>query len=228
MIRRAVVWALVAATLVVIAASGGCGVNDDGPPLVGTYESGVSSSADGSGACSSAPLPAPQDPSKLPSCCTTGPAHCVPAAQVVPSLTSQLAMCSGGYCEPDDIIQDPEFVPAQCTAFNGTPGACISLCVPQVQQYLSVLKQGTCAADERCAPCINPLDNSNTGACDVGKNNQCGGDSGASEGGGAAMCPVHGGLRSSTRRRSLSARQRARDRIACRRLSFRPRSNPSS
>ena len=195
MIRHAVAWVLVAASTLVAIADG-CGANADGPPLVGApIDGSTSSEGGGEASCSNAPPPAPMDPSKLPSCCTTGKAHCVPQADVDPSIASQLAMCPGGSCEPDTIIQDPTLIPATCTAFNGTPGACISVCVPEVQQYLSILKQGTCAADERCAPCVNPLDNSNTGACDVGKGGgSCGAsDAGSSsEAGDAAVCPYTG------------------------------------
>ena len=117
-----------------------------------------------------------------------------PPRTSMPSIESQLAMCSGGYCEPDPIIQNPTLVPPSCTAFNSTPGACISVCVPEVQQYLSILTQGSCASDERCAPCVNPLNNTNSGACDVGKTGQCGAsDSGSGNAGDAgAVCPYTG------------------------------------
>jgi len=193
MVGRAVVGALVVISSVALVIPAGCSANADGPPLVGTdLDVSSSTSSGGDAACTTSTPPPPMDPTTLPSCCTAGAAHCVPTADVDPSLASQLAPCTGGYCVPDPFIQNPSLVPATCTAFNGTPGACISVCVPQVQQYLSLLKQGTCNSDERCAPCINPLDDSDTGACDVGKHH-CGasdaGDSTAAEGG---MCPYTG------------------------------------
>lgn len=198
---RAVTRALLVLSLVAGVAAltaSGCSPSPDGPPLAGTDVDSTAPAPDGAAgvSCSSAPLPAPQDPSSLPSCCTMGAAHCVAKADVPASIASQLASCTGGYCVPDPFITNPALVPAACKAFNGTSGACISVCVPEVQQYLSILTQGTCASNERCAPCINPLDNTNTGACDIGKSTgACGGGDaapGASDGGGGVVCPYTG------------------------------------
>jgi hypothetical protein len=180
-----------------IAIAVGCGTSADGPPLVGGPPDAAAGSNAGDASCTSAPAatPNPLDPSTLPSCCTTGAAHCVPKDDVDPSLAPQLAPCTGGYCEPDPIIENPALVPATCKSLNNAPGACVSVCVPQVIQYLSILPQATCAPDERCAPCINPLDNSNTGACDVGKHTGGCGPSDASGGGSAGeggVCPYTG------------------------------------
>jgi hypothetical protein len=189
MLRRAIVAALATSSLFAIVAPLGCGANAEGPPLVGTdVDVGAPRTADA--ACVPSTPPPPMGPTTLPSCCTAGAAHCVQSSDVPASLAKQLAACAGGYCVPDPFIEDPTLVPAACTAFNGTPGACISVCVPQVQQYLSLLQQGTCAADERCAPCINPLDNSDTGACEVGK--PCAGPSDAGPGADGGVCPYTG------------------------------------
>jgi hypothetical protein len=45
----------------------------------------------------------------------------------------------------------------------------LSVCVPQVAQYATLLPRDVCKSDERCAPCVSPLDGSKTGACDIGK-----------------------------------------------------------
>lgn len=186
-----VVAAIVATTVLFVAA---CGADPDGPPLVGGPPADGGANGD-HGQCAPKADLKPMDPASLPSCCTTGAAHCVPADNVDRSLSKQLAPCTGGFCEPDPIIKDPKFIPATCTSLNGAPGACVSVCVPQVQQYISILEQGTCAPDERCAPCINPLDNSNTGACDVGKST--GGacdptDGGPTNGDAGPLCPYTG------------------------------------
>ena len=39
--------------------------------------------------------------------------------------------------------------------------------VPQVEKYKDLLPKVGCADDERCAPCISPLDNKPTGACSL-------------------------------------------------------------
>jgi hypothetical protein len=105
------------------------------------------------------------DPSSLPSCCSTGAAHCVPTEYVPGADQKALATCSGGYCVPDPFITNPAYMPPACTAFNMTPGVCLSLCVPQVAQYKAILTQANCAATELCAPCTNPLTNMSSGAC---------------------------------------------------------------
>jgi hypothetical protein len=52
---------------------------------------------------------------------------------------------------------------------NSAAGVCLSVCVPQVAQYATLLPQDVCASDEKCAPCISPLNGQSTGACDIGK-----------------------------------------------------------
>ena len=94
------------------------------------------------------------------------------AADKVPAnVGAQLAKCSDGtsYCVPDAFIKSGGAAPPTCKSLNGADGVCLSVCVPQVEQYESLLPQDTCAADERCAPCINPLNNMPSGACDIGK-----------------------------------------------------------
>ncbi len=186
-ISRPLVVALTAGFGVVVA----CGVDPNGPPLIGGPSEASASGADTQ--CSPKEIE-PLDPATLPSCCDTGAAHCVASDNVAPSLARQLATCSTGLCVPDTIIKDPKYVPKTCASLNDAPGACVSVCVPQVQEYLALLPQADCAPDERCAPCINPLDNSNTGACDVGKDTGgCGpADGGPSPGDGGGICPYEG------------------------------------
>lgn len=49
----------------------------------------------------------------------------------------------------------------------------MSLCVPEVAKNADLLGRGegdSCAEDERCAPCLNPLKNNEpTGVCEIGK-----------------------------------------------------------
>jgi hypothetical protein len=146
--------------------SGSAELDDDG------LDSGAPG-AEGGGAASCTPssgtLPAGQDPSTLPSCCTMGAAHCVPSTDVPASFATELATCTGGSCVPDSFIQNPALVPTACKSLNAAAGVCLSLCVPQVGTYASLLPQDVCAADERCAPCISPLTMMSTGACDIGK-----------------------------------------------------------
>jgi hypothetical protein len=184
----------------------GCSANSDltGSPLDnagnGTLGAGgdAAASAGDSGPVACVNVPPPNmNPSTLPSCCTAGAAHCVPS-QYVPSADKQaLAACSGGYCVPDPFILNQDYLPPACKAYNGTDGVCLSLCVPQVSQYKSILTQGTCAQTELCAPCVNPLTNQPSGACAFKPPPKCtddggGGDNNPPTGDGAAppaACP---------------------------------------
>lgn len=174
-----------------------CTADPDGPPLIGYATDAGIKSVD-PGACSAKEI-TPLDPATLPTCCEKekGAAHCVPKDNVDPFVATQLAECAGtgALCEPDPLIRNPTMVLEECVSLGNAPGACVSVCVPQVQQYLSLLPQADCPPDERCAPCINPLDNTNTGACDIGKKkaDACGAlpEAGSTEGG-APACPYTG------------------------------------
>jgi len=142
------------------------------------------------------------DPATLPACgtavCADSPnAHCVPGDKVPAAVAAQLAKCSDGasYCVPDPFIKSGGAPPPTCKSLNGADGVCLSVCVPQVKQYETLLPQDVCAADERCAPCINPLNNMPSGACDIGKATSC--DTGGGQPTGstpppAPMCPYSG------------------------------------
>jgi len=175
-----------------------------GTPLEGKYigaEGGapVQQQAD----CNATPAKLPDvDPATLPACGPTcDGAHCVPSADVPSNVQSQLAACSGGYCVPDALIKSKGAKPPSCKSMNNADGVCLSVCVPQVAQYKDLLPQSSCAGDERCAPCINPLTNQNSGACDIGApvdTSQCnssgdGHDAGGGGGGNAGpTCPHQG------------------------------------
>jgi hypothetical protein len=171
-----------------VAASGCSSADPNGTPLDGTGYDGdastgpTSTGGGGGGSCTNGPPPAPMDPSTLPACCVQGQmgaAHCVPTAKVPSNVASQLQTCSGGACVPDPFIKNPSLVPASCKSIGGAAGVCLSVCVPQVAQYASLLPQDSCASDEKCAPCISPLDKKPTGACDIGKSSgggMCNGD----------------------------------------------------
>jgi hypothetical protein len=161
----------------------------NGSPLDGNQDSAdaaaLPSDNGGSTQCDPGPPPAPMDPASLPACCATGQkgaAHCVPTSKVPAGIASNLATCTGGACVPDTFIKDPSTKPAACKSLGGVDGVCLSVCVPQVAQYASLLPQDSCGADEKCAPCISPLDHKSTGACNIGKS-----------GGGGTCAPASGG-----------------------------------
>jgi hypothetical protein len=136
-------------------------------------------------------------------CCASGPSHCVPATDLPPALSNAFAPCDAGLCVPDPIIdKGSEYVPTSCTTTILTwtlQGVCLSQCITLVSgnPQEGLLKQETCAAGDLCVPCINPLDNTPTGACSI-TSLVCGGgdggtDSAAAEAGsGGPMCPYTG------------------------------------
>jgi hypothetical protein len=121
---------------------------------------------------------APEDPTKYPKCaCATagGAARCVPKAKVPANVSAQLETCNeggAGVCVPDPLVKSGGQAPPTCKSPFGE-GRCMSVCVPEVAKNEALLGRGegdTCAEDERCAPCLNPLkNNAPTGVCEIGK-----------------------------------------------------------
>jgi hypothetical protein len=133
---------------------GGEGTNDD---TIGIDDQGC----DG-------PLGAPQDPATLPACCEAhGGSHCVDS--VPPELGDFVAGCDGGgYCVPDEFIATGGvFTPATCQSLDGAEGVCLSRCIPAVAEVDGLLPQDVCADSEKCVPCVNPIDGTETGACEI-------------------------------------------------------------
>ena len=143
------------------------------------------------------PLGPPRDPASLPACCTdfVGGAHCLPSDVVPAELSGVLAECAdGGLCVPDPFIETGGvYTPPTCVSLSGAEGRCLSGCVPQVQDYWGILPQDDCADDERCVPCVNPIDGTETGICDIAYTcDGSGGGGGGGGGGGQAVCPHEG------------------------------------
>jgi hypothetical protein len=98
-------------------------------------------------------------------------AHCVPLDQIpMGTDTGQLAKCQdGSFCTPDDYIATQgKFLVKTCTSLDGAEGRCISTCVPEVAKKLDELPKDVCADSERCTPCWNPIDGTDTKACSQG------------------------------------------------------------
>jgi hypothetical protein len=112
------------------------------------------------------------DPSVLPTCpasvCSEG-GHCVPAVAVPADQRSLLASCGGGsLCVPDMAIERGGlFTAPSCDSIGGAEGRCLSACIPSVAYRAHLLPQAGCGASERCVPCYDPFDGTDTGACTV-------------------------------------------------------------
>lgn len=107
----------------------------------------------------------------MSTCCQAegGEAHCMANANLPAELMPFVAACdSGSSCIPDSFLKTGASTPpASCTAFGGD-GVCLSRCIPQVSENAGLLRPDTCTGvDELCVPCISPLDNMPTGACDL-------------------------------------------------------------
>ncbi len=129
------------------------------------------------------PLGAPMNLSginALEACCQAeeGKAHCLADDKVPAEIQPFLATCtSGGYCIPDGFLKTGAAQPPKtCTAFGGD-GVCLSKCIPQVSENAALLRQDVCDdIDELCVPCISPLDDMPTGACELRTLARCEGE----------------------------------------------------
>jgi len=113
--------------------------------------------------------PAVIDPAKLPACDPVcDGARCLPGSYVPDDLADFLRPCTGGFCTPEPFIATAgNFKATRCAAFAGFgEGRCLSSCLPIIAGQVS-LERGDCAANERCAPCFDPLSGVSTGACEV-------------------------------------------------------------
>jgi hypothetical protein len=141
----------------------------------------------------------PMDPSGLEKCCAkgaTGAAHCMPLDKTPASYQKSMEPCggsAGGACIPDALIKSGGARPKDCETSRGK-GVCLSVCVPSVAAKKELLERGDCGGDEMCVPCISPLDNKPTGACDIGSgksdDDEC---KGGTDGGAAPTPPAGGG-----------------------------------
>ncbi|MDF2694654.1 MAG: Tryptophan synthase alpha chain, partial [Labilithrix sp.] len=99
--------------------------------------------------------------------CGDGKGHCFDGKKT-PIPEKNLEQCSGSnVCVPDKLLSANGGKLKACTFFMGNkPGACMSLVVKDIAANKEMLKQDVCEPDERCAPCINPLDGTDTHLCE--------------------------------------------------------------
>ena len=94
---------------------------------------------------------------------------CIPDKAFPPEQEAQkarLAPCpSGGFCVPAKIVKSANgAVPKTCRSFASLEGRCTSMVFPDIQKQKDRLPQDACDANERCAPCFDPMGKA-TGAC---------------------------------------------------------------
>lgn len=113
------------------------------------------------------------DPTTQPKCTLADNAACVDARCLASALVpeksrAQLAPCAdpAQLCVPDSFIAaGGNFIPPTCRSLADAEGRCLSLCIPQISAQAAQLPQATCAAGEKCAPCFDPRNGMDTGAC---------------------------------------------------------------
>lgn len=127
--------------------------------------------------------------SLVPCCSEYGGAHCVDS--VPADFESLVAPCEGGgFCVPDDFIEEGGAVqPEKCTSLGDAEGRWISGCIPEVAKNSALLPEKEDEPGMFCVPCVNPLDQTETGVCEIGTT--CGQDPGGDpdpDPGGGATC----------------------------------------
>lgn len=106
------------------------------------------------------------DLSKAKPCGTDGKSHCWRWAKTsVPK--EELAACDDPdeICMPDKLLLAGGKKPQACKFGAGDPGACVPLAFKQVSQNAAALQKDSCEDDERCAPCVHPIEKTETGVC---------------------------------------------------------------
>lgn len=98
--------------------------------------------------------------------CGDGKGHCYPGDKTsVPNLPK----CEGDeVCVPDKVLTSNGQKLKPCTfMIDSKPGACVSLLIQDIGAHAGELQPDVCDKDiERCAPCISPIDGTNTHLCE--------------------------------------------------------------
>jgi hypothetical protein len=188
-------------SLVLVFLSGACALRG---PVAGSASTDVSESSGSTGASTSTgsgsgsaggpcvgPLGPGLEPDSLPSC--GAGAHCVSSIAGWPALMPFAGACDGGgYCVPDALIATGGIhTPKTCTSIGGAAGACLWTAFPEIEKNKAFMPQDVCAPDQRCVPCVSPLDQTETGACELAF--ECPGSEPDDETTGGGVEPVGGG-----------------------------------
>jgi hypothetical protein len=106
----------------------------------------------------------PIDVSGFPACGTGG--RCVPEDAVSPAQRPSLERCAKGLCAPEKSVKARGMhLPTTCRSIAGAEGRCLSKVIKDIAAKADRLSQDKCDANELCAPCFDPTDGKETGAC---------------------------------------------------------------
>jgi hypothetical protein len=125
------------------------------------------------GACSRGCGDKPVEPPVTFAACCNGRGMCVPEQAVPENSRSSLGTESCEQkgekylCAPVEKVQDFAFKYPACTAGTFGAGACLPACIVDANPNGALLTRADCVKpDDKCVPCVNPLDQTRTGACD--------------------------------------------------------------
>ncbi|MDD9934457.1 MAG: hypothetical protein OXT09_12685 [Myxococcales bacterium] len=125
-------------------ATGACELGDDGGPLTSAVTFG--------------------------SCCD-GVGRCIPSDMVPEGDRDGLARdaCKEGeLCSPEAALTDDPYIPDSCSSLLGAEGRCLATCLPSIADQAGELPAGGCPEQHVCAPCFEPVDGLESGACAIG------------------------------------------------------------
>lgn len=106
------------------------------------------------------------DLSKAKPCGTDGKSHCWALSKVnIPPEELEPCDAPGEACMPDKLLLSGGKKAGSCTFAGSEPGGCVPLAFKQVAKNAAFLQRDACDADEVCAPCIDPRDNTDSGVC---------------------------------------------------------------
>jgi hypothetical protein len=106
----------------------------------------------------------PLDVSGFAPCLDGG--RCVPEAVIPEKERTRLAACDTGLCVPEKILAAAgNYLPKTCASLAGAEGRCTSIVFPDLNAQKDVLPLDVCDKNERCAPCFDPTNGTETGAC---------------------------------------------------------------
>ena len=103
--------------------------------------------------------------------CCEGAGTCIPAVLVPGGVARRLAQgeCAEALlCAPSAWLSDPNPQAAHCRTGGDREGRCLPSCLPEVSAQAERLERETCAAQELCVPCFDPLSGADSLACRIG------------------------------------------------------------
>lgn len=143
--------------------TGVCNTGSGGASCSDASKGGASSGAAGGGKC---PQVEPILDAKTFSVEDCGSNMLCVDKALVGDQASHLKPCAKGVCAPKKSVErGGNYVPVTCRSTAGAEGRCLNVGIPMIGEQKTILPQEKCDPDERCAPCFDPRDGADTGAC---------------------------------------------------------------